>query len=275
MQEKQWLKQAQELQHKKHRDATGLFVAEGTRLVEEAVASGWRIVCCIVERQAANQPRILGIMAKLPPGVPCIVVNESQFTRAADTQHPQGILVILEQRRHAWGQAGGPQEGAMPLYLVLDRLQDPGNVGAAIRIADAVACDAVLCTRGTADLFAAKTVRASMGSLFHLPVYRDLESAEVVAMMRKAGVQLVAATLGQGAVDCFSADFNRSSAIVLGNEGAGIGMLFSEAADSKVVIPIFGRAESLNVATATAVILYEARRQQLAGGRCQPVTDML
>ncbi len=159
-------------------------------------------------------------------------------------------------------QSGRKQDGAeQPLFVVLDGVQDPGNAGTIIRTADAVGATAVILTKGSVDVFGDKVVRATMGSLFHLPIVADVSAAEVAAFAEAADCQLLATALDALAKPHFAVDFRRGSLIAFGNEGNGVSEALLRAA-AKVYIPMYGRAESLNVGVSSAVVLYEAVRQR-------------
>jgi len=143
--------------------------------------------------------------------------------------------------------------------MVANRLRDPGNLGTLIRLADAAGATAVVVTAGSVDPYNPKVVRATMGSIFHLPI-GHVPSAEAITVLQRHGVRVLAADQ-RGAVDYREADFRPPVALVVGNEGEGLDPQWAAAATVRIRIPIYGRAESLNVAVAAGVLLYEARRQ--------------
>jgi len=256
----QIVKLAAALRQKKNRDETGLFMAEGVRLVEEAATSGWLIETCFFTERALSSERTRGLLDNLKAaGCRMIKVMDAIYDKISDTKQPQGIMVLVKKRSSDLAQLlSGP---ALPLIVVLDGIQDPGNVGTVIRTADATGCTGVVLTKGCADLFSAKTVRASMGSLFHLPVIEGLEYRDIVSFLVKNTINIVATSLDCSSV-YFESDFKQPVAIVFGNEGKGVSEEMLDVANSKIHIPIVGRAESLNVAASAAVILYEVVRQR-------------
>lgn len=252
------VKLAASLRQKKHRDESGLFAVEGVRLAEELAAAGWPLQVCIHTAEAAASPRAAKLMAAL--GCRVVAVPEAVYAKITDTQEPQGLMLIAAKRPATLAAAlAGPGPA---LIAVLDGVQDPGNAGTVIRAADAAGCTGAVLLEGCADPFAGKTVRATMGSLFHLPVAAGVGRDELAGALAAAGIPLVAASLD--GTPCFAADLGGPAAIVFGAEGQGVSPALLARAASRVTIPIWGRAESLNVAAAAAVILYEAARQRRA-----------
>ena len=253
------VKLATALRQKKRRDETGLFVVEGIRIVEEALASQWKIECAIVASEEFADSRIQLCAERLTErGCPVLSVPLALYRKASDTETPQGIMTIVRQQQNTLADWVSTKESS--LWVILDALQDPGNVGTIIRSADAAGAAGVILTPGCADLYAGKTTRATMGSLFHLPVIRA-KTEECLAFCMKQHLAVYIA--GAEAAQIYSeTDLTVPCAVVLGNEGLGVGEVFRSKATLNLRIPILGRAESLNVASAAAVILFEAARQR-------------
>lgn len=253
------IKWAASLHQRKERKRRGEFVAEGVRLVETATASDWPLRFCIATESAFADERVQGIVAVLESkGCPIYAVSPNVYKKASATESPQGILLVMESVQSNLAELSAKNN---PLFVVLDRIQDPGNVGTIIRTADAAGCSGVIAIEGTADLFSDKVVRSSMGSLFHLPLVMEVGAEEVIAFAREHNISCLAAALDPSATPHFSADYRKASAVVFGNEGEGVSSLFLESAEH-IYIPMLGRAESLNVATSAAIVLYEALRQR-------------
>ena len=253
------IKWAASLHQRKNRERRGEFVAEGVRLAEEAAASDWPLRFCIATEAALAGERARKIVDALEAkGCPIFAVPPNIYKKASATESPQGILLVVESMRSSLSELS-EQENS--LLVVLDRIQDPGNVGTIIRTADAAGCSGVIAIDGTADFFSDKTVRASMGSLFHLPLVTGAKAEEVITFARTRGISCMVAALDPLAAPHFSADYRKPSAVVFGNEGEGVSPLFLESA-KKIYIPMIGRAESLNVAASAAIVLYEAFRQR-------------
>jgi TrmH family RNA methyltransferase len=256
------VKLAAALRQKKQRDKTGLFLIEGIHLVEEALAAKWEIehVFACQEHFSAEQfadltNRFRSFDEKLS------VVSAAVFKKMAETESPQGILAVVRQRQQELRSAtfGNGQSGRS-VWVVLDAVQDPGNVGTIVRSADAAGATGVILTPGCADLYAGKTVRASMGSIFHIPIYMA-SAQQCLAYFSAKNIPLYVAD-ANSAVNYNEFDLTAACAVVLGNEGAGVGEAFRQHAAATIRIPILGQAESLNVASAAAVILFEAARQR-------------
>ncbi len=256
------IKLAQSLLRRKKREAAGLFLVEGLRLAEMAAESDWAISYGLVTPAFRERERGARLLARLSEHTKLYEVEERLLRKAAATETPQGILLVVEERRFALSELP-PTDN--PIYVLLDGLQEPGNVGAILRTADAAGADGVLLTRGSADPFGDKAVRSAMGSLFHLPLCRNLTVEEVRGFARARGLRLLATALDPTAQLVFDEDFTRPSLMVFGNEGNGVSEELLEASE-KVYIPMAeretGSPESLNVAASAAVLLYEALRQR-------------
>lgn len=243
----EWVKRTASLKQKKYRVREGLFLVEGKRAVSEARDSGWDIDCYFY--------------TQLPEGWEDPVesetvyyhVTDAVFRKAADTEDPQGIgaLVRMPQQKL---QDFAPDKG---LVLVLAGIQDPGNAGTLIRSADAMGAVGVVCLDGTVDLYNPKVVRSTMGSLFHLPVFTNVGVRELADWAKAKHIPLWATAL-KGAEDVTKTTFPPCSALILGSEGNGVPEVLLAMADKKVKIPMFGHAESLNVAIAGSILLFAA-----------------
>lgn len=232
---KQWKK----LQTKKGRDETGLFLLEGFHLVEEAVKSRAPLVELMVDERTA-----------IPPGwdvsVPVVIVTEAVMKAISSTETPQGIAAVCRQ-------LPAELEG-VKTALLIDAVQDPGNLGTMIRTADAAGIDAVILGEGCADVYNPKVVRATQGSLFHLPVVKD-DLAQWIARFKEQGIPVYGTAL-ENAVDYRTVPPSSSFALLVGNEGSGVRREWLEMTTETIYIPIYGQAESLNVAVAAGILLY-------------------
>ncbi|CUH96194.1 hypothetical protein P22_2283 [Propionispora sp. 2/2-37] len=255
-----YIKLAAALKQKKYREETGLFAVEGVRLVEEAARSHYRVDTCLYVPKALEQKRVQDILNRFKnSGTRVLAVSNEAYHKVTDTQEPQGIMALVEKFQPDISDLLASEK--LPLLLVLDHLQDPGNVGSAIRSADAAGCTGVILSRGCADLYAGKTVRSTMGSLFHLPVLENVDLPAFLAVCKNNRINIMITTLSDARV-YFHVDFTRPVAIVFGNEGNGVTASLLPEADERLYIPLKGKAESLNVTAAASVILYEAVRQR-------------
>ncbi|VBB08763.1 trna/rrna methyltransferase spou type [Lucifera butyrica] len=254
------VKMAASLKQKKNRDKYGLFAVEGSRLAEEALKSGWPVEYCFFTAEDSQNERAGKIIEMLQSrSCRMLQISRSLYDKISDTEQGQGVILLIKKRQADIKAVFNNKETS--LLIVLDELQDPGNVGTVIRTADAAGCDGVILTPGCADLFSGKTIRASMGSLFHLPVVEAMPKSAVISMLREKKIKLAATALNDADI-YFEADLRDSLAIILGNEGQGVSDEMLSAAAVKLHIPLYGQAESLNVAASAAVILYEAARQR-------------
>lgn len=193
------------------------------------------------------------------------MVRSGGAPTSGDPVTPQGAVAVASGATTTWREvvAALPESGPVTVAVIAG-LQDPGNVGTVIRTADAAGADLVVLTAGSADATSPKAVRASAGSLFHLPVVADAPLGELLEALGERGISIIA-TSGRAERDLFADDLPERAAWILGNEGRGVDEQVLERADARVAIPLAGRAESLNVATAAAVCLFEALRRRRAG----------
>jgi TrmH family RNA methyltransferase len=254
-----YIKQTASLRQKKYREDTGLFVVEGIRFVQEALLSSWVLEYAVCSEEMKDSGRIRNLVGKFEDrGIPVLSVGSSLYHKIGETETPQGILAVVRQKNEAL-ETISVTEPSSP-WVILDTLQDPGNVGTIIRTADASGAAGILLAGECADLYAGKTTRATMGSLFHIPVCKA-SVAQCLSFCSQWGLSLYVAG-AEAAVVYSDVDLTLPCAVVFGNEGAGVGEEFRRQACLNLKIPIVGRAESLNVASAAAVILFEAARQR-------------
>lgn len=251
----------QKLATRKYRDRYGLYLIEGENLIREAVQNGAKIDSVIVRDDAAE--KYLRADGALAAGLQAaaFVLSGRQFAALAQTETSQGVLAAVRMPQLSLASIGPDHLKPGSNVLVLDRLQDQGNVGTVIRTADAAGYKAVIALKGTADLFAPKTVRAAAGSLFRVRLALAETEEELLRFTRAAGKKLAAACPA-GSRYYYEEDLRHDIALVLGNEGNGISESLLEKADVKIKIPMSGSIESLNVAAAAAILMYEAVRDR-------------
>lgn len=242
------------LAQRKIREAEGCFLAEGVRLVEDLLASRIpiRLLAYSSSLEDSTRGRIL-LDAAERLGVRAQSLSDAELARLADTQTPQGVIAVAEMPRSRLGDL--PVERDPSVLLVLDAVQDPGNFGTLVRTAEALGAGGVVALPGTVDAWNPKSVRAAMGSSLRLPIV-STSWDDAAPWMRENGFGILA-----GAADGEPLERRPSrAALVVGNEGAGISDETRALADQVVAIPLRGRAESLNVAAAAAILLYELLR---------------
>ncbi|MBU5673294.1 TrmH family RNA methyltransferase [Paenibacillus brevis] len=250
------VKEWSSLLEKKQRDKLGKYILEGIHLVKEALEADADVECVCYELEAGI-PAELAAAASARLDVDWIGVSAAIIAKCSDTKTPQPVFAVV--RKHA-GSAQPLLEAAAGLVVVLDGVQDPGNVGTIIRTADAVGADGVIVGAGCADIYGPKVLRATMGSLFHLPVIHG-KLEELLPQAKGRGIRLAGTSL-QAAVNCFAYDFTGPTWLLFGSEGAGLSPAVRALMDDGLIIPMRGQAESLNVAMAASVLLYEALRQR-------------
>jgi TrmH family RNA methyltransferase len=255
------IKDIKALSQKKHREQSGTFMAEGLKLVLDAIEEGWTIDILIYAKAARGKPPVEKAAARtVASGGLVLEVSEKVLSSVTHRDNPQMVVGIFRSR---WTPLQSLKPAADQTYVALDRVRDPGNLGTIIRTADAAGASAVILIGETTDPFALETVRATMGSIFSIPVCRT-SPQDFMKWQKSAGVNVVATHL-KGAIDYRTADYkSRPVVLLMGNEQQGLADDLAEAADIKVRIPQQGKADSLNLASATAVMLFEARRHLLS-----------
>jgi TrmH family RNA methyltransferase len=249
------VKQWSQLLDKKGREKQGKFIVEGIHLVQEAIRSGASVECVVYSLDKGIPPELL-----LNDGdVEWIGVSDPVFAKCTDTQTPQGVFAVVIKREAHIEQLFNEADA---LLVAVDGVQDPGNLGTIVRSADAVKATGILLGKGTVDLFNPKAVRATMGSLFHLPIV-ECDLSQILPIARQRSIQVVNTSLRTD-ISCYDADYRKASCFILGNEGQGVSEELLPWVDVNVKIPLPGKAESLNVAMAGTILLYEALRQRLA-----------
>lgn len=255
------IKDIRALTQKKARDESGTFMAEGLKLVIDALDLGWTIRTLVYAKAAKGKTMVDEVAAKtVARGGLVLEVSEKVIATVTRRDNPQMVVGIFDQRYRALKDV---KPGKGETYVALDRVRDPGNLGTIIRTADAAGASGVILVGETTDPFSLETVRATMGSVFAMPVMKA-SAGDFLAWSRGSGAQLVATHLA-GAVDYRTIDYRaRPTVLLMGNEQAGLPEELARGADRLARIPQTGRADSLNLAIATGIMLFEARRHLLS-----------
>jgi len=250
---------------------------EGPKLVEDALRSGLPAEALLVsEAGEAELERILRAASESEAGIPrsrVMRTTDKLFASVAGTETPQGVAALFAQPSWSFddvvrGAAAmdGALRGDAALVVVMAAVQDPGNIGTIVRSAEAFGATGVVTTRGSADPWSPKALRASAGSGLRFPVLRGMAIPVLLAQLRVSGVKIVAASSHSGAVsgagEDAAADLRGAVAIFIGNEGAGLPHDIEHVADARISIPMRAAVESLNAGVAASVVLYEAARQR-------------
>ena len=286
----QRVKEVANLKQKKYRTESGTFFAEGLRAVQEAVQYADVTELFYTEAEAGRLDVVLEAAESVTAdtkeksenkknannnnagtakkrneaanGIRMYQVDEKVMAKLSDTKAPQGVLAVIRTPEQSLRQLrpGTASDNNAPV-IILDRVQDPGNLGTIIRTADAVGALGLILLEGCVDAYSPKVVRASMGSLFHLPVVQDVTAEEALTWCYRNGYE-PAATALKNAQNVYKADISKKMAFLFGNEANGVAEELQAAAETRLFIPMAGLAESMNVAMAAGIILFEGLRQR-------------
>ena len=254
------IKEIRALALPKYRKESGLFVTEGMKLVADAVEEDWPIRILVYGAKVANHPVVRRVAQRAHArGGDVLEVSEAVLAKITRRENPQMVVGVFEQRLT---DAATIVPGPTGVWIALEGIKDPGNLGTIIRTADAVGAEGIILVGDTVDPFGVEAVRATMGSIFHMPLARL--SVEDFFAWRKRWPGIVVGTHLSGTHDYRKVDYEKPVLLLMGNEQSGIDDRFAAACDTLVKIPQVGRADSLNLAIATGVMLFEIRRAHLA-----------
>src|SRR5438552_11361804 len=240
------------LRRKEGRAAAGQFLLEGWRALTAAIAADAPIVYVAVRTDEVDRPELEPLKMR---GTAIGTISERDLGRISATEHSQGVVARVKIVRHQIGALFGPGDR---LLLALDAVSDPGNVGTIIRTADWFGASGVLLGRGCVEPFNEKVVRATAGSIFHIPIVDEVELLEVLAQAKATGFRVVVAAAG-GSVSLSDWRPAKRNVLVVGSEAHGVSADIRDSADVTVAIPRYGRAESLNAGVAAAILLAHTR----------------
>lgn len=254
------IKDIKALSLKKARDESRTFMAEGLKLVIDALDRGWTIRTLVYAKAGKGKPLVEKVAARtVAAGGLVLEVSEKVMSSITRRENPQMVAAVFEQR---WTALKDVQPKGSETWIALDRVRDPGNLGTIIRTADATGASGVILVGDCTDPFSMETVRATMGSMFALPLVKTTP-ADFLKWKKSVDARLVATHLA-GAVDYRTIDYKSKPVILMmGNEQSGLPDDLAQAADKLARIPQVGMADSLNLAVATGVMLFEVRRHLL------------
>ena len=251
------IKHIRKLKDKKYRDESNEYVVEGVKLVEEAVKENAKIkqiiVCEDTTRTYEIPTHIMLEIAKYE----CISVSDKIINIITQVTNPQGIMAIIEKNAQ-----NAKIDYTQDIIVVLDDVQDPGNLGTILRTVDSIGLNQIIVSKGTADAFNSKVVRSTMGAIFRIKIIEVENLAQAIKEMRKHHFKLMVTSL-QTKNSIYDIDFYKKI-IVIGNEANGVSKEIQDMADEKAKIPMLGRTESLNASVAAGVVMYEYVRQKLS-----------
>ena len=252
------IKAIKSLYRKKERMKSGSFIIEGIKIIEEAMAHKHPMKHIVYTDKLMTTKGGPEFFQTIRAMENLIYVPENIFKEISDTENPQGVLAIA---RFSFEDLQGLKEKENPSLIFLDRLQDPGNMGTIIRTADAFNIDGIIITDGSVDPYNPKVVRATMGSIFRLPIYYIEDSINGLSALKDQGLMVYSTSLEES-LPIYDIDYNGGFVLVIGNESTGVSDEVYALSDRLIRIAMPGKAESLNEGVAASIILYEAMKQR-------------
>lgn len=254
------IKHIKSLELKKQRNKHKQFLIEGLRIVEECIKYNGDIEYIIYSEKIYSAQGGADLLDKISEkGYYTYKVPNNLFNKISNTETPQGIMAVVNMKETKL-QEFNPNNDKNLFFVILDRIQDPGNMGTIIRTSESANVDAVIVTKGSVDLYNNKTLRATMGSIFHMPIIQ-CDNDEWVEYLKKKNVKLIAADLDTDKT-YIDIDYKENIGIIVGNEANGIKEDILNNVDEKVIIPILGKIESLNASVAAGILIYKAAEEK-------------
>ncbi|MCT4606968.1 MAG: RNA methyltransferase [Marinisporobacter sp.] len=253
------IKQVRELKKKKYRQKYGQYIVEGIRIIRDALENNKKIKYILFNEElytvSGGEALLNELMEK---NIKVYEISNKIYMSLSDTQNPQGIMAILPMEEYDLEYI---LNDSKHFFLVLDRIQDPGNLGTIIRTADAAGFSAVILAKGCVDLYNLKTIRSTMGSIFHFPIIQGDETVEIIKKLKSKDIKIVSTSL-ETEKYYDEVNYNERTAFIIGNEANGVLKEVLQYSDDLVKIPMIGKAESLNASIAASIMMYEAVRQR-------------
>jgi len=252
------IKNIRKLKEKKYRDLSNTYIVEGTKMIKEAIEENARIKQIVVcedclEGDGCTDQRILYQIAKYD----CVYVSSKIFYGLTDVVNPQGMLAIIEK------DSGEDKiKYTEDIIVVLDGIQDPGNLGTILRTVDSAGLSQLILSKTSVDAYNPKVVRSTMGAIFRVKIIEAENLVEALKNMRKHKFKVIATSLS-GTKNIYEMDYDKK-VIVIGNESKGVSKEILEVADEKTKIPMLGKTESLNAGVATGIMIYEYVRRKVS-----------
>lgn len=244
------IKHVKSLQDKKYRNQYNEYIIEGMKIVEEAIENNEAIESIIVCEELLDTENLDNIKAHNPVFVP-----KNIFMQISDTVTPQGVLAVIKRLMT------NIQELNKSCYLVLDNIQDPGNMGTMIRTSEACGVDEIFLSKGCADPYSPKVVRSTMGSIFRSTIHDNIDLKQLYNDFKQNNIKIIVTSLEES-YEYYKVDYTQKVAIVIGNESNGISEISKEMSDIRIKIPMMGKIESLNASVAASVVMYEVLKQK-------------
>jgi TrmH family RNA methyltransferase len=248
------IKEVKKLKEKRYRIENSEFIAEGFRFVIEALQSDFEVTSVFVAEKDRERWEKYNVAHYLKKETKVFWVTDQILKLLSSTETPQGIVAVVKiKKSHIIDSEG--------FYILVDKIQDPGNLGTIIRTADAAGALGVIATKGTVDVYNEKTLRSTMGSIFHIPVIEAIDM-NIVQELKQKGFKVIVSSLEESK-SFYDVKFTDRFVLSVGNEGNGISDELINLGDIKVKIPMPGKAESLNAGVAASIMIFEAVRQRL------------
>lgn len=258
-QQNKFVKHIKLLQQKKNRRIHKEYIVEGLRMIEECYKHRIPLEYILYSEDFTQVHGGKSLLEKIVKIYNCYEVSTEILAKLSDTENTQGILAVAKMR-HLDLSSIPMRENAF--FIVLDRIQDPGNMGTIIRTAEAAGVDAIILTKGCVDPYNTKTVRATMGALLHVPILEINQNEKWINHFKDNGVKLIAASLDTDNL-YLDIDYSGKIAIIIGNEANGIDEELMKQVDVSVKLPILGKIESLNASIAAAILIYKSMEHKL------------
>lgn len=252
------IKEVKSLKARKSREEKQRFFIEGIRIIDEALKERVAIESILLSDRLYETKGGEEILSRIRcENYETYHLPDKLFQEISDTENPQGIMAVVKMRRQKLEEMieGGD------FFLILDSLQDPGNMGTIVRTADAAGVSGIIISRGCVDIYNPKVLRSTMGSVFHVPFCFSENLQDTILALKAKGLKVFAAHLN-GDSNYFEINMKNSTAIIIGNEANGICKEVAEQADTLVKIPMPGKSESLNASVAASILMYEVVRQR-------------
>lgn len=253
------IKEIKSLHRKRDRWNKRRFFIEGVKSLDEALKTSSDILYIIYGPSLFDMDNGHEMYNKIVESdIDIYKTTDKILKDISDTENPQGIIGVLSFQMEELHHLLNIEDN---FIIVLDKVQDPGNLGTIIRSADALGAKSVIVTKGCVDIFNPKVIRSTMGSIFHMPVTYCEDIMELILKLKKKDINVITTSFRES-IPCYKMDFNRDFALIIGNESKGVSMDIIESSDYLVKIPMIGDAESLNAAMASSILMYEAFRQR-------------
>ena len=258
------IKEIKSLKLKKFREQKKLYFIEGIKFVEESLLSDEEINVLIISHSMVNDQKILELVQKADQkdhSIKIYSVADNIFKNLSDTETPQGIIAVIKMKTYTLENIFDMDSNKNKLFIILDAVQDPGNMGTIFRTAEGAGVDGIFMSTNCVDIYNPKVLRSTMGSIFHIPVIETNDLSHTINFLKSRGIKIYASHL-DATNNYYELNVSRNTAFIIGNEANGISEQTAALADCLIKIPMYGKAESLNASIAAGILMYETVRQR-------------